>query len=328
MSAWYISFVKSDDLVDYAPYNGVMVCDAFPSHIGYSRPDHDNYIVVVDTETKLQLLGNVNPWNNVVGDVIYFFNEDDKLIGFPYHKNTPDFKSLNEKVYSISRIKDSISDDQVDFAKHDLLHILAGMRELDKQVGDIWKLPDVISCLNYAITEAAEYMESYLLQTRSSDSRNNKKAEDYDSATEMFDILMMLVRACVAGYKEVHPNDDPYENDACIQAIISQFDNLKYRNAYYSTMNPEPAALVKDVAELVEYEEREYLLGGEFLQRYAYKESIFESGYNQQTLAHMIFFLLCHPFLTVQDVRKVADRKFAKIYNKSMSKKKASEQNE
>lgn len=77
----------------------------------------------------------------------------------------------------------------------DVDFVMQQMIEMDGQIGDVWKWPDSKSCLLYALTESAEYIEAYLLNTRPGDSRNNKKPEDFDVATELFDITMMLFRA-------------------------------------------------------------------------------------------------------------------------------------
>lgn len=131
----------------------------------------------------------------------------------------------------------------------DMRWLMERMVEIDAAHGEIWKWPDAQSCFRYAITEAAEYLEAYLLTNRPNDSRNNKKVEDYNAQTELFDITMMIMRGYMSLYKELNIVSNigdavsyiADDIDSYIENNLSQFNELNIGPAL-------PEILVRDVS--------------------------------------------------------------------------------
>lgn len=111
----------------------------------------------------------------------------------------------------------------------DIKFILDRMVQIDKEVGHIWKWPDKESCILYALTESAEYIESQLFAARPNDSRNNKKAEDFDAATELFDVVMMLLRSLVAS-RNVFNNMGREGIEDASMAVLELFNEYTLRH--------------------------------------------------------------------------------------------------
>lgn len=139
----------------------------------------------------------------------------------------------------------------------DIQLILDKMLEIEQEVGHIWKWPDKESCILYALTEAAEYIEAYLLSTRPGDSRNNKKPEDFDAATELFDIVMMLLRSMVAS-KNVTQNRGRAGIEQSCNNVSSLFNEYVLRHMgdiFFDIENPKeskPHELIIGIAFLFE----------------------------------------------------------------------------
>ena len=52
------------------------------------------------------------------------------------------------------------------------------VQESRARTAGVFPLPDAVDCIDYAITEAAEYLDAMLRQRRAGDKRNNDKAHD------------------------------------------------------------------------------------------------------------------------------------------------------
>ena len=59
-----------------------------------------------------------------------------------------------------------------------LADLVAIVRESRWRTNDVFPLPDVDSCIDYAITEAGEYLDAVLREKRDGDKRNNDKAHN------------------------------------------------------------------------------------------------------------------------------------------------------
>lgn len=187
----------------------------------------------------------------------------------------------------------------------DVEKIIDYMILIDKEVGDIWKWPDANSCFLYAITESAEYIEAHLLKSRPNDSRNNKTIDDFDSATELFDTFMMVLRGVMRS--GVYPKLE--EAKATILAAIDRFveknisDFGKPTNDLDSFSN-NPHILTFKICGM--------LVGG------------YTVPSNENSAAYYVMkaIYLSQEFESVPFI-EIAMKKLEKIYNKNLAKKEA-----
>ena len=74
----------------------------------------------------------------------------------------------------------------------DLVEIVRASRE---RTDSVFPLPDVGSCIDYAITEAGEYLDAILRDKRNGDKRNNSK--DHDARKEWGQCGYMICSAII-----------------------------------------------------------------------------------------------------------------------------------
>ena len=74
----------------------------------------------------------------------------------------------------------------------DLVEIVRASRE---RTDSVFPLPDVDSCIDYAITEAGEYLDAILRDNRNGDKRNNSK--DHDARKELGQAAYMICSAFI-----------------------------------------------------------------------------------------------------------------------------------
>ena len=60
----------------------------------------------------------------------------------------------------------------------DLRRLVEIVRESRRRTSDVFPLPDIEGCIDYAITEAAEHLDAILRDNRLGDKRNRDKAHD------------------------------------------------------------------------------------------------------------------------------------------------------
>lgn len=75
---------------------------------------------------------------------------------------------------------------------YDLVEIV---RESRERTAGVFPLPDVPSCIDYAITEAGEYLDAILREKRAGDKRNNGK--DHDARKELGQAAYMVCSAMI-----------------------------------------------------------------------------------------------------------------------------------
>lgn len=191
-------------------------------------------------------------------------------------------------------------------------------------IRSVWKMPDPLSCLLYASTEASEYLESVLLQVRNKDSRNNKKLEDYDSATEMFDFTMMQMRFLIS-YCETIGITDQDEIAKYIGQLIDRYiaDRLNPEfladRTHKFRYDTEPIQLLASASGAAEY----YM-------NYCHDFSVSRNPelFDEDMLwiiMNSIEYVIFHPLMLnagtgMCDYTTIAYNKINKIYEKSMAK--------
>lgn len=74
----------------------------------------------------------------------------------------------------------------------DLVEIV---RESRERTNSVFPLPDVDSCVDYAITEAGEYLDAIMRDKRNGDKRNNSK--DHDARRELGQAAYMVCSAFI-----------------------------------------------------------------------------------------------------------------------------------
>lgn len=318
---WYVTF-KLDS--EYEDGNVLEV-----NTVNYTEPDQETISFRIDEEEKKNYFAAFPTY------------PDYKYIDFMYQVHW--FREFNGTITQEPNI-------DLDFTKHDMgfplndyldltytymLNVVMRMLQMQKEIGEIWKMPDMLDCCLYAQTEATEYLESVLLQVRSKDSRNNKKLEDFDSATEMFDVTMMLLRSLIAHEMDrdvpvVETEEEKHLR--IVNTIRVHFLEYKERrlsgdNFYQSELEKlyteEPNSLSKMVNKIIDWV-REY----EHYRSYpdelaAYQEVPFE------LLVSHIFIVLeyvaFHPIVQNLGYDHVAKAKLDKIYQKNLAKKEAME---
>ena len=75
---------------------------------------------------------------------------------------------------------------------YDLVEIVRQSRE---RTNDVFPLPDVDSCIDYAITEAGEFLDAVLREKRDTDKRNRDK--DHDARKELSQCGYMICSAII-----------------------------------------------------------------------------------------------------------------------------------
>lgn len=75
---------------------------------------------------------------------------------------------------------------------YDLVEIVRQSRE---RTNDVFPLPDAYSCIDYAITEAGEYLDAILREKRNGDKRNNSK--EHDARKELGQSAYMVCSAII-----------------------------------------------------------------------------------------------------------------------------------
>ena len=85
----------------------------------------------------------------------------------------------------------------------ELVEIVRASRE---RTNGVFPLPDVDSCIDYAITEAGEYLDAVLRERRNGDKRNNDK--QHNPRKEWGQCGYMIASAIIQV-----PNIDSYDND-------------------------------------------------------------------------------------------------------------------
>lgn len=246
-----------------------------------------------------------------------------------YLKN---YKDVNKNALYVENgnIEINQNADFIDTYKDIVEFILRKMQEVDDQVGDIWKLPEPYWSLLYSLTESNEVSESIILQVRISDSRNNKKLEDFDTATELFDVLMMLFRFHVALMKEVGIEDN-YHNSALWQKFEQQYNNnLLHHNEEMTLSNlnwrvkalyeNEPISLIGELVDLCKNYKKANLPEPNTMTKREFVQYQEVDGIYEQIWA-IFDYVINHPVITVDSIYRIAGAKFDKILKKSLAKK-------
>ncbi len=76
-----------------------------------------------------------------------------------------------------------------------LYELVEIVRESRERTNDVFPLPDVDSCIDYAITEAGEYLDAILREERNKDKRNRDK--EHDARKEIGQCGYMIASAVI-----------------------------------------------------------------------------------------------------------------------------------
>jgi len=120
----------------------------------------------------------------------------------------------------------------------ELVEIVRASRE---RTNGVFPLPDVNSCIDYAITEAAEHLDAVLRERRNGDKRNNDK--QHNPRKEWGQCGYMIASAIIQV-----PNIDSYDNDD-FEAYESP-DNVTLHLAISFFCNVRDDATDRDTPEL------------------------------------------------------------------------------
>lgn len=217
----------------------------------------------------------------------------------------------------------------LDLMYTNLVEVVTKMLKMEEEIGDIWKLPDFLDCHLYAQSEATEFLESVLLRVRNKDSRNNKKLEDFDTATEMFDVTMMLIRSLIAleGGKTI---DGESEGDRNLRNLVIT-SNIRKDFLSYKTVRLYPGNESEESIERMLLSEPESL-GTMISMLLIYTRQIDQGNDDEQTLTiyhsivkqyifTIIEYVVFHPVMQHRGYDNVAKAKLEKIYQKNLAKK-------
>lgn len=312
---WYI-WIEPDWENEFENANEESMIPMRAFRVTYAPPPDDVMYIRVKESQKPDYRNQVYYSHSILNKRYYLKNHKDVNKNALYVENGN--IEINQNADFIDTYKDIVE------------FILRKMQEVDDQVGDIWKLPEPYWSLLYSLTESNEVSESIILQVRISDSRNNKKLEDFDTATELFDVLMMLFRFHVALMKEVGIEDN-YHNSALWQKFEQQYNNnLLHHNEEMTLSNlnwrvkalyeNEPISLIGELVDLCKnykkanLPEPNTMTKREFVQ---YQE--FDGIYEQ--IWAIFDYVINHPVITVDSIYRIAGAKFDKILKKSLAKK-------
>ena len=355
---WYVWLEIEDSLGESAVQDENHI-PLYPKKITYAPPGDDVMYIVISEHNKHKYHGDLYQIATI-GDFYLYFNNAKKSYAL-YDRNDVVVEELakRESLYGSEYVLHNSN--MPSFTPNDpmyegickfLSHLFDKMNYVDAQVGDIWKMPDPLSCILYAITEANEVLESILLQVRSSDSRNNKKAEDFDTATELFDVLMMVLRHYISLHLAIarlrSPNNDTdsirdgiatfitehlfeyygYERNVFPTMVADESTEAQFRSNVNSMYSNEPIGLIAKLTELYqEYKPIHEILvnsrTSENDQVYKHLSARLNARYSKYNTALMevIDYLVNHPVLLVAGAYQICDAKFDKIYQKSLAKK-------
>ena len=292
---WYIEFENGD-----TPSSPLFV-----TNVSYVKPT-DGLFVKVDEEEKKHYFAAIPSYS--VGSpyhVDWFLGEDGTITPKQYVVFDPN------KPHNGFPMEPSL-----DLAYSYIFQVVSKMLDMEEEVGDIWKLPDPYDCCLYAMTEVVEYLESVLLQVRSNDSRNNKKAEDFDSATELFDVTMMLLRSIIAIVEE---NSADLKNDTIsfVRQTFREYtkkrlnvDNWSQELMTNLMFEKEPIYVI-NLVNVITSNMREYIENKDPERL----DHILELIYT------VVVFVIFHPIVQHKGYDKISTLKLNKILRKSLEKK-------
>ncbi len=107
------------------------------------------------------------------------------------------------------------------------------VRESRERTNSVFPLPDVDSCIDYAITEAGEYLDAILREKRNNDKRNRAKA--HDARKELGQAAYMVCSAFIQMPDEAIQLS--YEGDESIYDMLMWL--CLYRTALDETALPD-----------------------------------------------------------------------------------------
>lgn len=97
------------------------------------------------------------------------------------------------------------------------------VQESRARTAGVFPLPDAVDCIDYAITEAAEYLDALLRERRAGDKRNNDKA--HDARKELGQCGYMI---CSAVMQTDTSRLDEIDWESVWFDVVSIYDVLEY----------------------------------------------------------------------------------------------------
>jgi hypothetical protein len=88
----------------------------------------------------------------------------------------------------------------------DLSNLVQIVRESRSMTAMVFPLPDVGGCVDYAITEAGEYLDAILREKRTGDKRNNSKQSDVRKEWGQCGYMIASAMIQIDGCKMITPN--------------------------------------------------------------------------------------------------------------------------